>query len=130
MTSLELVGSPVAFVVVPVIPLELVETDVPVREPVALVAMLRLALELVLKLDVGSVTRDPLVGGGVILDVTVLEVTIPVPDVEVRSPVDKEPEYVVVIVESGLAFDVAEEAGALLTTEPENVDIDCVGLLL
>ena len=131
MFSLELLGSPVALVVVPVTPLELVETDVPVRELGPLVAMLRLALELVLKLDVGSVTGVPLVGGGVILNVTVLEVNIPVPDVELRSPVNKESEYVVVVdVESELAFDVAEDAGALLTTEPENVDIDCVGLLL
>ena len=66
-----------------------------------------------------------------ILNVVVLEVTMPVPDVEPRSPVDEETEYVVVVVvESGLAFDVAEEAGVLLTTEPENVDIGCVGLLL
>ena len=93
MFTLELVGSPVVPavvpviplelvetdvpVVVPVVPLELVETDVPVREPVVLVAMLRLPLELVLKLAVDSVTKVPLVGGGVILSVTVLEVTIP-----------------------------------------------------
>ena len=66
-----------------------------------------------------------------ILNVTVLEVTIPGPDVELRSPVDRETEYVVVeVVGSGPTIDVAEEAGALLTTKPENVDIDCVGLLL
>ena len=126
---LELVETDV-LVVVPILPLELVDTDVPVREPVALVAMLRLAIELVLKLDMGSATKVPLVGGGVILNVTVLEVTVPVLDVELRSPVDEETEYVVVVVESGLASDVAKEAGVLLIKEPEIVDLDCVGLLI
>ena len=54
MFSLELVGSPVALVVVPVIPLELVEPVVPVMEPVALIAVFRLPLELMLKLDCGE----------------------------------------------------------------------------
>ena len=128
MFSLERVGNPLALVVIPILPPELVETVVPVIEPVALVAVFRLPLEVVLKLDGGSVTRVPLVGGGVITNVTVLEVTIPVPDDELRGPVDKEIGLVeVVVVGSGLAFVVAEEPGALVKTEPENVDIDCVG---
>ncbi len=128
MFSLGLVGNPVALVVVPIIPPELVETVVPVREPVALVAVLRLPLELVLKLEGGSVARVPLVGGGVITNVTVLEVSIPVPDDELRGPMEKEIGFVeVVVVGSGLAFEVAEEPGALVKTKPENADVDCVG---
>ena len=81
-----------------------------------------------LKLDVGGVTRFSLVGGGVMVNVPVLEVIIPVPDVELRGPVDKGKKIVLVVVaESGLAFEVAEEPRALVKTELENVDIDCVG---
>ena len=128
MFSLGLVGNPVALVVVPIIPPELVETVVPVREPVALVAVMRLPLELVLKLEGGSVTRVLLVGGGVITNVTVLEVTIPVPDDELRGPVEKDIGFVeAVVVGSGLAFEVAKEPEALVKTEPENADVDCVG---
>ena len=128
MFSLELVGSPVALVVVPVIPLELVEPVVPVMEPVALIAVFRLPLELMLKLDVGRVPRVPLVDGGVVIYVLVLEVTVAVPDIELRIPVDEEMEpVVVVVVESALAFEVGEEPGPLVEIEPENVDIDCMG---
>ena len=128
MFSLELVRSPVALVVVPVIPLELVEPVVPVMEPVALIAVFRLPLELMLKLVVGRVTRVPLVDGGVVINVLVLEVTVAVPDIELRIPVDEDMEPVVVVaVESALGFEVGEEPGPLVETEPENVDIDCVG---
>ena len=116
MFSLELVGNIVAPVVEPIIPPELVDTVVPVRKPVALVAVFRLPLELMLRLDVGSVTKVPLVGDGVITNVTVLEVTNPVLDVELMRPVDRVIEFLVaVVVESELAFEVvAEEPGALV----------------
>ena len=128
MFSLELVGSPVALVVVLVILLELVEPVVPVMEPAALIAVFKLPLELMLKLDVGRVTKVALVGGGVVVYVLVLEFTVAVPDIELRSPVDEEMEpVVVVVVESALAFEVGDEPMLLVDTELENVDIDCVG---
>ena len=127
-SSLEVIGNPVALAIVPIISLELVKTLVPASELVVLVAVFRLPPELVLKLDMGGVTRVPLVGGGLMINVTVLEVMIPVPDVELRDPVDEENKFVVLVVaESGLAFGVAEEPRALVRTEPDNEEIDCVG---
>ena len=73
-------------------------------------------------------TGVPLAGGGVTTEVTVLEATFPVPDVELRGTVDEENRFVVAIVEIGLGFEVVEEPRALLVErEPENVEIDCVG---
>ena len=122
---LELVESPITLIVVPVLLPEPVEPVVPVIELAAPVAVARLPVELVLKLDVGSVTWFPLVGGGVMTGVTLLEITVAVPDVELEGAVVKEDAVGVTVVSVPNI-----ELGGIEDEEIEFVlvvIIDCVG---